>query len=58
VSHDEHGRQRLTVGLEVRPEGLQARDKNSRIAAPVRMMGPDEIPAATPSLVNLVFFHR
>lgn len=58
TSDHQHGRQRLTVGLVLGVEGPQARDEGIWITAPVRMMGPDELPAATPCLVNLVFFHR
>jgi hypothetical protein len=44
--------------LAARIERLQARDESIGVAAPVRMMRPDEIPAAALNLVNLVLFHR
>jgi hypothetical protein len=41
-----------------RVEELEARDEGIGIPTRVGMMRPDEIPAAAPSLVNLVLFHR
>jgi len=46
----------LPAALVVRAEGAQARDEHVRVAAPVRMMRPDEIPAAPLSLVHLPAF--
>ena len=43
----------LPAALMLRVEDAHARDEAYRIPAPVRMICPDEIPAATPSLIHL-----
>jgi hypothetical protein len=51
--HDNHPGPWLPAALMLRAEEAQARDETVRITAPVRMMRPDEIPAAAPSLIHL-----
>jgi len=51
--HDHHPGPWLPAALMLGAEGAQARDETVRITAPVRMMRPDEIPAAAPSLIHL-----
>jgi hypothetical protein len=43
----------LRAAVLIHAKGTQARDENVRITAPVRMMRPDEIPAAALSLTHL-----
>ena len=51
--HDHHPGPWLPAALMLRAEEAQARGETVRITAPVRMMRPDEIPAAAPSLIHL-----
>ena len=53
VLHDHHPGPRLPAALMLGAEGAQALGEHVRITAPVRMMRPDEIPAAAPSLIHL-----
>jgi hypothetical protein len=50
--HDHHPGPWLSAFM-LRAEGAQARHETVRITAPVRMMRPDEIPAAAPGLIHL-----
>jgi len=51
--HYHHPGPRLAAALMLRAEQAQARDETVRITASVRMMRPDEIPAAPLSLIHL-----
>jgi len=51
VRHDHHAGRRLwRLGLLI--EQLQARDEDTHIATPVRMIRPDEIPPAALYLIH------
>ena len=51
--HNHHPGLRLRAALLIHAKGTQARDENVRITAAVRMMRPDEIPAAALSITHL-----
>ena len=51
--HNHHPGPRLRAAVLIHAKGTQARDENVRITAAVRMMRPDEIPAAALSITHL-----
>jgi hypothetical protein len=51
-------RQRPGVLLRFGVEGAQSGDESIQVAAPVRMVRPDEVPAAAPALSSLSFVHQ
>ena len=55
---DDHLGQRPGILLMFGAEGAQTRDESIRVAAPVRMVRPDEVPAAAPALSSLSFVHQ
>ena len=58
VRDNHHPRQRLRVyRTRPFPEQLQPSNEKSRIAAPVRMMRPNELPAAPPRILHHEFPH-
>ena len=55
---DDHLGQRPGILLMFGAEGAQTRDESIRVAAPVRMMRPDEVPAAVPPFSSLSIVHQ
>ena len=59
MRHNDHSGQRLRpIRLSICVERAQPRGEDLRIAAPVRMMRPDELPAAPLSIFHLYVHPR
>lgn len=54
---DDHLRQLSGIGLPSGIEGAQTRGEEVRVPSPVRVVRPDELPAAAPDFAGLGFVH-